>query len=272
MSIVSTDWLNKNLTTVKIIDSSWHMPNLNRNPLKEYQNQHIKNAIFFDIDKNSDPNQSLPHMLTDKNRWEKIVSSLGISNDDKIVIYDNSEVISSCRCWYNFIYFGHNNKLVHVLNGGLKKWKSENKPTTDIILKVMPTKYIGSERKNLVKNINQINENINSEEFKVIDARSKGRFEGKEPEPRKELRSGSIPNSACLPFKELINEDHSFKNKDQISLKFKEILGSELPNNLVFSCGSGITAAVLGLAYYMINDKYLPTIYDGSWAEYGKLK
>ena len=54
----------------------------------------------------------------------------------------------------------------------------------------------------------------------VIDARSKGRFEGKEPEPRKELRSGSIPNSACLPFKELINEDHSFKNKDQISLKF----------------------------------------------------
>ena len=136
MSIVSTDWLNKNLTTVKIIDSSWHMPNLNRNPLKEYQNQHIKNAIFFDIDKNSDPNQSLPHMLTDKNRWEKIVSSLGISNDDKIVIYDNSEVISSCRCWYNFIYFGHNKDLVHILDGGLKKWKLDNKPITNEITKI----------------------------------------------------------------------------------------------------------------------------------------
>jgi len=76
-----------------------------------------------------------------------------------------------------------------------------------------------------------------------------------------------------LPFKECINEDHSFKNKEQLLLKFKEVLGSKkLPVNLVFSCGSGITAAVLSLAYSIINDKYLPTIYDGSWAEYGKLK
>jgi thiosulfate/3-mercaptopyruvate sulfurtransferase len=52
---------------------------------------------------------------------------MGIKNKDEIVIYDNSDVISSCRCWYNFIYFGHNPKLVHVLDGGLKKWKKENK-------------------------------------------------------------------------------------------------------------------------------------------------
>ena len=43
-------------------------------------------------------------------------------------------------------------------------------------------------------------------------------------------------------------------------------------NNVVFSCGSGITASVLGLAYSMINDKYLPSVYDGSWVEYGKIK
>ena len=124
-----------------------------------------------------------------------------------------------------------------------------------------------------VKNKKQIDENIIKKEFIVIDARSRGRFEGQEHEPRKELKSGSIPNSICLPFKECINEDDSFKNKEQILLKFKEVLGSKkLPVELVFSCGSGITATVLSLAYSIINDRYLPTIYDGSWAEYGKLK
>ena len=52
MSIVSTKWLSKNHSKVKILDSSWHMPNLNRNSLKEYNKEHIENAIFFDIDKN----------------------------------------------------------------------------------------------------------------------------------------------------------------------------------------------------------------------------
>jgi thiosulfate/3-mercaptopyruvate sulfurtransferase len=270
MSLVSTSWVEKNIKKLKIIDCSWHMPNVKRDGYKEYLESHIENAIFFDLDKNSDHNTDLPHMLTNKNEWEKIISDMGIANDDEIVIYDNSDVLSSCRCWYNFIYFGHNDKLVHVLNGGLKKWKSENKSTTDIILKVNPTKYTASERKNLVKNITQINENINSEEFKIIDARSRERFEGKVKEPRKGLRSGSIPKSMCIPFGELINYDNTFKNENEILNIFKNTLGKAITTNIVFSCGSGVTAAVLALAYSLINNKYMPTIYDGSWAEYGK--
>ena len=106
MSLVSTDWVQNNINNVKIIDSSWHMPNVKRNGYKEYLETHIENAIFFDLDKNSDQMTNLPHMLTSISNWEKIVSKMGIVKDDKIVIYDNSDVISSCRCWYNFIYFG----------------------------------------------------------------------------------------------------------------------------------------------------------------------
>jgi len=272
MSLVNTDWVEKNINNIKLIDCSWHMPNEKRDGYKEYLEAHIENALFFDLDKNSDQMTDLPHMLTNIGDWEKIVSKMGIVKDDEIVIYDNSDVLSSCRCWYNFIYFGHNDKLVHVLNGGLKKWKSENKPTTDTILKINPTKYTGSERKNLVKNINQINENMNTEEFKVIDARSKERFEGKIEEPRKGLRSGSIPKSMCIPFRNLINDDNTFKNENEILKVFKNTLGDEITTNIVFSCGSGVTASVLALAYSLINNKYMPTIYDGSWAEYGKIK
>ena len=194
---------------------------------------------------------------------------MGISNNDRIVIYDNSDVISSCRCWYNLIYYGHDPKQVHVLNGGLKKWKKENKITDNIEVITKNSIYLCKENKELVKSKKQIDENIVTKEFNVFDARSRERFEGKIAEPRKGLRSGSIKNSFCLPFSELINEDHTFVSKDKIIEKFKSFKFDQ-NKNIVFSCGSGVTASVLALAYSLINAKYMPTIYDGSWAEYGK--
>ena len=50
-------------------------------------------------------------MLVDKNEWEKIVSEMGIDKDDRIIVYDDSDVISSCRCWFNFIYFLNFDKI-----------------------------------------------------------------------------------------------------------------------------------------------------------------
>jgi thiosulfate/3-mercaptopyruvate sulfurtransferase len=269
MSLVNIEWLEDNFNKVKIIDCSWHMPQTNRNGFEEYKKQHIKNSIFFDLDKNSEQNTDLPHMLTDLNSWENIVSEMGIKNDDQIVVYDNSDVISSCRCWYNFIYFGHNPNLVHVLNGGLKKWVEQNKETTNTLTKIIKSNYKAIEKKELVKNKLEINKNILKKEFDVIDARNKERFEGKVSESRKGLKSGSIENSFCLPFSELINNDKTFLPKDKILEKFQSTK-CNLNKNLVFSCGSGVTASVLALAYSLIENKYMPTIYDGSWSEYGK--
>ncbi len=270
MSLVDTDWLEKNVNQVKVIDCSWHMPAENRNAEEEFNNEHIPNAIFFDLDKNSKNNTDLPHMLPSLDDWNKIVSNLGISKDDQIIIYDNSNVISSCRCWYNFIYFGHDPKLVSVLNGGLRKWKQENKKISKEVIKFTKTNYEGKELISLVKDKNNIDLNILEKEFVVVDARSKERFEGKVPDPRKNVRSGSIPNSICLPFVEVINKDFSFKNEEELKSLFNNRLKNTI-DNPVFSCGSGVTACVLALAYSLVNANYLPVIYDGSWAEYGKI-
>ena len=270
MSLVDTDWLEKNINQVKVIDCSWHMPAENRNAEEEFNHEHIPNAIFFDLDKNSKNNTDLPHMLPSLDDWNKIVSNLGISKDDQIIIYDNSNVISSCRCWYNFIYFGHDPKLVSVLDGGLRKWKQENKKISKEVIKFTKTNYEGEELISLVKDKNNIDLNISEKEFVVVDARSKERFEGKVPDPRKNVRSGSIPNSICLPFVEVINKDFSFKNEEDLKSLFNNTLKNTM-DNPVFSCGSGVTACVLALAYSLVNANYLPVIYDGSWAEYGKI-
>ncbi len=269
MSLVETEWLKKNIDEVKIIDCSWHMPQTKRNGYEEYKKKHIPNSMFFDLDKNSKKNINLPHMLTDKNEWENIVSRMGIDQSDEIIIYDNSDVISSCRCWYNFLYFGHDPKLVHVLNGGLKKWIKENGKITSELSKIKITDYKGNEKKELVKNKKFIDENVKLQKFKVIDGRSQDRFDGKIPEPRKGLKSGSIKNSLCIPFTKCLNSDQTFKNKDALRDLFGSFVKDLNNKDIVFSCGSGVTACVLALSYSLINDKYEPIIYDGSWAEYG---
>ena len=118
MTLVSTNWLNKNLNKVKIIDASWHLMK-NRNAIEEYNKEHIENAIFFDLDKNSNQKKDLPHghFLPSASDHEKSMSGMGISNSDRIIIYCFSDLISSCRAWFQLIYFGHDPKLISVLNG-----------------------------------------------------------------------------------------------------------------------------------------------------------
>ena len=129
MTLISTDELDNNLSgNIKIIDATWHFSS-KRNGFKEYQKQHIKNAIFFDLEKHSNQQKNLPHnhFLPKKSDWEKRLSEMGISNDYKVVIYDNSDLITSCRCWFQFLYFGHRPDLIFILDGGLKNgnWKIE---------------------------------------------------------------------------------------------------------------------------------------------------
>ena len=149
----TTDWLAQNINNVKILDASWHLPNSNRNAFKEYEDGHIKNSIFFDLDKNSNQEVSLPHMLPKKNDWEKIVSNLGIKNNDHIVVYDNSDVLSASRCWFTFIYFGHDLNLVSVLDGGLKQ--SRKKPLSKEN-NLSKTSYKASTKDELLLNFDQI--------------------------------------------------------------------------------------------------------------------
>ena len=270
MTLVSTDWLNDNLNKVKIIDASWHLVK-NRNAIEEYNKEHIKNAVFFDLDKNSNQKKNLSHghFLPTITSHEKSISEMGILNTDRIIIYCYSDLISSCRAWFQFIYFGHDPKLVSILNGGMKKWKLENRNVTNLKTKIIPSKYKVRENNNMVKVKSQIEENIKKKEFTVLDARSENRFLGLEPEPRPGIKSGSIEGSKSLPLSELVNiKDNTFLNKK----KLKDIFNLKGINNnkIVMSCGSSVSAASLSLAYSIINDDYMAKIYIGSWTEYGK--
>jgi thiosulfate/3-mercaptopyruvate sulfurtransferase len=268
MSLVTTDWLNKNLyaDNIKILDCSWHMPNTKRVGRDEFLKEHIPNAIFFDIDKFSDPSGKFPHTIPPKNLFEKLCSEIGINNSDHIIVYDSLGIFSSPRVWWMFNYFSHDH--VSILDGGLVKWKSEIKKLENGEAKsISKTNFKCSTKNELLTVIQQINGNIHNKKFDLIDARSKGRFEGTDPEPRPEIKSGSIPNSCNIPWPECIDPlTKCFLAEKDLRNRFKKININE-DSNVVFSCGSGVTACIIAKAFDIIGGKKF-SIYDGSWTEW----
>ena len=135
--------------------------------------------------------------------------------DERWVIYaKNIEATKITSDWYLWIH--HTIDKVPNLK--------ENKEITNDVTNIELSDYKSFEKKELVKNKEQVDLNIEEKHFKVIDARSKERFDGKVSEPRKGLRSGNIKNSFCIPFNLCLCEDKTFKSKKDLKLIFETCL------------------------------------------------
>jgi thiosulfate/3-mercaptopyruvate sulfurtransferase len=246
------------------------MPNDKRTGIGAFQKKgHIPGAIFFDIDKIAKSNTSLPHMLPSKNKFQTLMAALGISHRDKIVIYDRDEILSAPRVWWTFRCFGKNDTA--ILDGGFNQWIKEKKPIEYFKRKYPKKIFSVKENRKLVSNFKEVQMNLSNRKIQILDARSKERFLGKIKEPRKDLKSGHMPNSTNIPYSSLINnKKRTMKNKKTIRKIFKQS-GVQFSNKIITSCGSGITACVLAFALYTIGKKDV-SVYDGSWAEWGLKK
>ena len=268
-NIVSTDWLEKHLEApdIRIIDSSWYFPQEKRNAEQEFLECHIPGASFFDIDKIKDNDSDLPHMLPPSAMFNSTVRKLGIGDGHKVVIYDGLGMRSAARLWWMFKVFGYSD--VVVLDGGFPKWVKENRSTTADLTEKEIRHLTIYEDKSIVADRDDVLRATKLNHCSIIDARSEGRFMGTAPEPRSGLRSGSIENSINVPYETLLNEDFTFKSKREIIDIFSK-KGVVFNNYIITTCGSGVTAAVLYLALDEIGCSKI-SLYDGSWAEWGKI-
>ena len=269
-SLVSTSWLVDHLDDpkVKIIDGSWHLPTTGRDGHKEYLNMHIPGAVYFNIDKISDSSSTLPHMMPSLKIFNSKISEMGISNSHNVIIYDSEGLFSAPRVWWMFRTFGHKN--VSVMTGGFKSWINENKPVSDNLPKISKGDFSGDLDLNMIRSLNDIKNNIVNNTELVIDARATNRFDGSEAEFRPGVRSGHIPKSFNLPYNKLINDDGTFISNSELINIFNTI-GATKEQPVITTCGSGITACILGLGLHLIGrDNW--TVYDGSWTEWGSNK
>jgi thiosulfate/3-mercaptopyruvate sulfurtransferase len=250
---------------VRVVDGTWHMPQLQRNARREFEEAHIPGAVFFDIDEIADRTTALPHMLPTPAEFSRQMSALGLSSSDFIVVYDARGVVSAARVWWTFRAFGHDR--VAVLDGGLRKWKAEDRPLAPGAATPAVRRFRAKLRPALVRGIEQMRRNIETRREQVLDARSRGRFYGTEPEPRQGLRAGHIPGSFNLPYDMLYGPDGTLLPPEGLKEAFREA-GLDARKPVTTTCGSGVTASVLALGLHLIGHKKV-AVYDGSWTEWG---
>jgi thiosulfate/3-mercaptopyruvate sulfurtransferase len=262
-SLVSTQWLTDHLGEpgLTIVDASWFMPASGRNGREEFLRAHIPGARFLDIDAVRDSSNPAPHMLPSADTFARAMEEIGISSDDRVVVYDNSPIRTAARGWFMLRHFGAN---VAILNGGFQKWTAEGHPVESGEPEPRNVKFEAAERPDEVVTKQQILGGIS---LPIVDARGPARFDGSEADPRPGIAAGHIPGARNVPFSAIYNEDGTFKSREELRRLFEQA-GANGAQPFVASCGSGVTANALIFAAHLLgNDD--AQLYDGSWSEWG---
>lgn len=266
--LVSATWLAERLGRpgLRVVDGSWYLPTSGRKPAAEYAAGHIPGAVFFDLDRTSDPENPLPHMLPPADLFARTVEALGISSGDDVVVYDGSgSNHSAARVWWMFRVFGH--EEVAVLDGGLGKWRAEGRPLEQGVVTPSPGRFAARLRPEAVRSADQVLRASADGSEQIADMRSAGRFTGTDPEPRPGLRGGHIPGSMSLPYTALVAEDGTVLPPADLRRTIEEA-GLDLAQPIVATCGSGVTACTLVHALHLLGYQDA-AVYDGAWAEWG---
>jgi len=269
-ALVSTAWLAEHLSDpdIKILDCTWHHVSTNLDGRTQYRGRHLPNSVHFDIDHVCDKSSPLPHMLPTAADFALRVGLLGVSNGNKVVLYDrHCGGSAAARAWWIFRCFGFEN--VAVLDGGYGKWTKEKLPTEMSAVRPEPGELTATFNPALVRNLAQMEANLTSGAEQVVDARGPALFAGAKEDLYPTKKLGHIPGAVNIPWGDLIEpESGEIIGAEALATRFKAA-GVDVSKPIVATCGSGIVSGVVALALYLLGHKDV-AVYDGSWAEWGQ--
>lgn len=266
--LVSTDWLATHLTdpTLRVVDATWHMAATGRQGRVEHAAGHIPGAVYADIDALSDESAPYPHTLPAPEVLATRLGALGLGSEHAIVVYDSSaQNFSAPRLWFMLRTLGHDR--VAVLDGGLAKWTAEGRVLSTDVVAPAPAVFTPRLDATRWRDLAAMRANVASGAEQVVDARSPGRFQATEPEPRAGVRGGHIPGARSVHYATLVNPDGTLRSADALRAHFAAA-GLDLEQPIVASCGSGITACAVTLGLEVAGASQV-AVYDGSWTEWG---
>ena len=225
---------------------------------KDYSIEHIPGAVNLDLFYYHWSDTSKEGMKAFDMEMQKLLSYVGITSEKKVVFYDEVSGMSAARGVWLLLYFSH--PQVYMLDGGMKKWKSEGFPLEIKTNGFKPSRFSGKINKDITVGYEYIKKNLNK--IKLVDARSKEEFDGT---IIRAARSGHIPNAINIDWNHNIREDGTMKDSKSLFGLYQRILPDD---EIVTYCQGGYRAANSFLALKKLGFKNIK-VYLGSWGEWG---
>jgi thiosulfate/3-mercaptopyruvate sulfurtransferase len=266
-SVISADLLQQHLADPawRIVDCRFNLKAPDEG-MSLYRMEHIPNAIYAHLEHDlSAPvsKTSGRHPLQDVNQFKRKLGAWGITHNTQVVVYDDAAGSYAARLWWMLRWLGH--ESVAVLDGGFTTWKQQGLPTTAVVPHINAVTFTGEPDMKMLVDSKTLERRLRESGICLVDVRDARRYLGLE-EPIDNI-AGHIPGAINIPWKTNIADNGLFQSKAQLHDHYMNVLRVTPGENIVFMCGSGVTAchSLLALDYIGVTGARL---YPGSWSEW----
>ncbi len=252
-------------SNVRVVDCRFDLGDI-ESGRRAYAHGHIPGAAYAHLDDDMSgpivPGRTGRHPLPDAPVFAATLARLGISNHTQVALYDDSGGSMAARMWWMLRWIGH--QAVAVLDGGWIAWTAAGLPTSSGVETPPAGSFTASPRPELVVDATEMLAKTASGGALVIDARGADRFRG-ENETHDPI-GGHIPGASNLPHTGNLREGH-FRDPAELAARFSELMGNRPPSEVIFYCGSGVSAChnALALEHAGLGEARL---YPGSWSDW----
>jgi thiosulfate/3-mercaptopyruvate sulfurtransferase len=276
--LVSTDWLAERLDDpdLRVVDIRGYVKKTFLDEgrqraeylgaREEYDEAHLPGAVYVDWTRDiTDPDDPVPVQVAPPERFAKLMASLGIGDDTRVVVYDAAGGQFATRLWWALTYYGHDQ--VYVLDGGWKKWTAEGRPTTPVVPAPAPATFTPRPHPGWRMEAKDVLAASERGAF-ILDARDEGQYRG--AIARGEGRAGRVPGAAHLHADSLFDpESGTFLPDEELIERLREVgVPEDRDEPVVAYCNGGVAATVLLFVLHRLGHANLAN-YDGSWNEWG---
>ncbi|HET6718179.1 MAG TPA: sulfurtransferase [Rhodocyclaceae bacterium] len=233
---------------------------------RAYAEGHLPGAVFLHLDRDlSGPmtGRNGRHPLPDPQDLVARFSQLGIGEKSQVVVYDDAGGMIASRLWWLLRWLGHD--AVALLDGGWPAWLAAGGATSREVPKRSAVRFEIRLRPRLLVELDEVQNNLQRQDFLLLDARSPDRFRG-ENETLDPV-GGHIPGARNRFLKDNLTADGLLKPVAQLRAEYAEVLGGFPPGRVVHQCGSGVSACLNMLAMEhagLVGSR----LYAGSWSEW----